>query len=342
MPEFNLIAHSNNQSAVEAESSSTIYNLLLLMTGFTIAIYAFAKYAESKNQLNLDSRLARIISGVLVLWMNLLHTKESDLFLTNPEHTLITVGPHNTGFDGFVVASKIKAQGSQKATAPRALATTDFDKIPGVGAFMRMFKAIPVEANAHKEKGQTANAGAIQSASKVLEENGCVILFPQGNLSKIGQPPHKIYAGAAKIAIQSKTPITVIRLDGFWCLENPFIPVVIRNSSTYRIFLSLFHINNVRATLCHAIDFHLKPENAALSDEQKVDELCAQLYAYYRDTRTLSSAEIAKIPQLIASGKHQEIWKNKLKQGSLEKELATLRAKEDEAFDTLRISPTAY
>lgn len=324
MPGFNSHLDSFDSCSVDDDALLSAYALLFLLTGLALATYAFARFAEFNNRLNYDSRSARIIAGCLRLMVHMLHTTSDDLEITNPENKLITIGPHRTGWEAVVVASKIKG------TPPRFFATDAYNSMPGVSAFMKMFKTIPVGANATKIRdGRTSNASALDVASNILNERGCVALFPQGNFSKLGQEPPRVYAGAAKLALQHKIPIHVIRLDGFWCLQNPYIPLIIRNNLYYRAFLSLFHMNNVRAILCCEIDFHLQPESKDLSNEEIINEICAQLYAYYRHTEELTVKEISAVKTEISKKTHLLIWDNKLKQDALGKQL--LRLKEEEA-----------
>ena len=241
--------------------------------------------------------------------------------ITNTEGMLITAGPHRTGWEAFVLVSKIKG------TPPQFFATDVFNVIPGVSSFLKMFKVITVEAKAKKnEHGQSANAGALEKASQALKEHGCVALFPQGNFSKIGQEPPKVYGGAAQLAVMNNRAIHVVRLDGFWCLQNPLIPIFMRNSLYYRAFMSGLHMNNVRTTLCSVIDFHLQPEHADLSDALKIREISAQLYAFYRHTEDLTPEQISVIKTEIANQTHLLIWDNKLEQLRLKKEASELEA----------------
>lgn len=313
----------------EAESTSSAYNLLFLLAGLAVAIYALVRFAESNNRLNYENRFARIIAGLLTLVINMLHTKSGDLEITNTENKLIAIGPHRTSWEAAVVASKIKG------TPPRFFATDAYNAIPGVSSFLKMFKVIPVESNATKsENGRTANASVLDQASKALNEKGCIALFPQGNFAKLGQEPPRIYAGAARLALKNKIPIHVIRLDGFWCLQNPLIPLFIRNNSYYRAFFSVLHMNNVRTKLCCVIDFHLQPENEHLSDEDKIEELCAQLYSYFRHTDELSDKQIDAIKTEISNKTHHLIWNNKVKQDELGKQLVALKKEEAKLEET--------
>lgn len=303
----------------ETNSLSSFYNTLFLLAGLAVSIYVLAKFAESNNRLKYDNRFARIIAGFLVFLTRIMHTKSDDLDMINSEKKLVAVGPHRTGWEAVVVASKMEGN------PPRFLATDAFDSLPVVSSFLKMFKAIPVAEKATKGDNHTANAGALELASKALNEEGCVAMFPQGNFSRLGQEPPRVYAGVAKLALEHKIPIHVIRLDGFWSLQNPIIPLFIRNSTPYRAFLSALHMNNVTAKEVCVIDLHLKDENKNLSDKEKINEICAQLYAYYRHTEELTLKQIDTIKTEISDKTHFTIWSNKVKQDELGKELANLK-----------------
>jgi len=321
-----------NNCDFKTETGANAYNMLFLLTGLAVAMFALAKFAESKNRLNYEDRSARIIAGFIVIMVNLFHAKKGDVEITDAKNKLIAIGPHRTSLDGFVVASKIDK------TPPRFFATTSFNALPGISSLLSMFKVIPVKANEITKGvgGQSANASSLEDASQILKEEGCVVIFPQGNFSLKGEEPPRVYTGAAKLALKNQIPIQVIRLDGFWSLENSLIPIVIRNSVYYRAFFSLFHMNNVRTTLCGEIDFHLKPENAELTDEKKIEEICAQLYAYYRHTEELTAEQIRAIKTQIADKRHTLFWSNKVKQDDLGKQLLKLK---QEVADLDAISP---
>jgi hypothetical protein len=214
---------------------------------------------------------------------------------------------------------------SLKGIAPHVFATDAYDFIPGVYSFLKMFQAIKIKTYATQEKnGRSANDKALDEASEILKAKGCIALFPQGNMSKIGQEPHRVYDGAAKLAVFNNVPIRVIRLDGFWSVDNPLIPVLIRNWNIYRALLSAFHPNNVRVTDCGVIDSHLKQENALLSPEDKIYEINAQLYAFFRHPGSLTLKQIDAIKDLIVNKTHHLLWANKLERDKLVKELANL------------------
>ncbi len=318
-----MYSNSNLTYNSDADSSSSSNNLLFFLFFATISIFAIARLAESSNRLNYESRSTRIIAGLLLFFTRMMHVKNENLEIPDAKKTLITVGPHRTGWEPFALASEMKG------TAPQFLATDAFNFIPGIPQFMKMFKAIPVKINRIKtESGKSANSSAIEQASKVLSDDGCVALFPQGNFSRIDQAPPIVYPGAARIALKNNIPILVVRLDGFWSLQNPIIPLCIRNSISYRAFFSLLHMNNISVTLCSVIDFHLRPENAHLTDEEKIEEICAELYAYYRHTEDLTKEEIHSIKTEISHKTHLLTWNN-AKENNL-KELNNLKKEDTE------------
>ncbi|MDR3503231.1 MAG: 1-acyl-sn-glycerol-3-phosphate acyltransferase [Legionella sp.] len=305
--------------------STNYYLLFTLLVGLATTLYLITK-AASQNRLSFKDPTARFIAGVLTLMVNTLHTKRGDLEITNPEGQIIAIGPHRTGLlDAAVASSKITG------TPPRFFATDAFNTIPGVAAFMKMFETIPVAAKTTKNNTQSANAGVIDLGCEALSNKGCVALFPQGNFAKLGQDPHPVYAGAAKMALKSKAPIQVIRLDGFG-FEKSLLPAFILNNSVYRAMFSLFSIRNITATRCCVIDFHLQPENENLTDEEKIEEICAQIYAYFRKSKDLTSKQIDEIGTDISSKKHHLIWGNKKAQEENKKEWVGLK-KDEAAFD---------
>ncbi len=330
-----------NFNPLENKPSSTDYTLLLILTGLALATYTFAKYAKKHHQLRFEHPSAQKIANLLAFMVHMLHSGSHSLELPS-ESLLVTGGPHRTGsLDAIKLAMDIKG------LAPRFFATDMFKKIPGVAAFMNMFQVILVEAEPNKgeekksadsesievkatpsQVKKSANSKSIEEASKILQAKGCVAIFPQGNLARLGQKSPKIYRGAAQLAFDNRLPLYVIRLDGFWCLQNPLIPVCIRNHVIFRTLLCMLHLNNIRTTLCCVIDFHTKHENYHLSEKEVIEEICAQLYAYYCHTEDLTPEQIKKITTNISKNMHHTLWKNKCKQEILRKELLELEKEE--------------
>jgi 1-acyl-sn-glycerol-3-phosphate acyltransferase len=219
-------------------------------------------------------------------------------------------------------------------TPPQFFATDAFHAIPGVASLFDMFRVITIKAKASKDgqQGRSANAEALDEASRILQHNGCVAVFPQGNFARIGQKPPRIYNGTATLAVTNKMPIHVIRLDGFWSLSNPVIPVFIRNNTFYRAFFALFHMNRVRVNLCDVIDVHLQAEHENSSDEEKIEAINARLYACYRQTEELTPEKIDKLKSTFSEPDniHLSIWRNKVRHDKLIKELAQVETEASE------------
>ncbi|NCT56419.1 MAG: 1-acyl-sn-glycerol-3-phosphate acyltransferase [Legionella sp.] len=302
----------------------TSYDALLALAGIALATYAMARFFESQDRLGYETRSARIISGFLQLSMHLWHTTGPEVEITSERGCLIALGPHRASLDAFAFVSKVKLHGT---TPPQFFATDAFHAIPGVSSLFDMFKVIAIKAKASKDtQGRSANAEALDEASRILQNNGCVAVFPQGNFARIGQEPPRIYNGTAKLAVTNKLPIHVIRLDGFWSLNNPVIPVSIRNNRFYRAFFALFHMNRVCVNLCDVIDVHLQSEYENSSDEEKIEAINARLYACYRQTEELTPEKIDKLKPTLSNTIHLSIWQNKVRQDALKKALTQAEA----------------
>lgn len=312
---------SNIYNRNDSDSSNLLW-ILMTFVAFMMLVLTLLRLLEGQNRLNYEHRLTRIIAGFIQVVTRVLHAKQNTLDLPEEGPTLIAVGPHRTGFlDAVSLATQLKGN------PPRFLATDGFNKIPGVSSVLSMFKTIPVKSTPKTiDNGnhKPANSNAIEAATKALQDKGCVALFPQGSLC-IGKDSPMIYPGAARLAIQNKIPIHVVRLDGYWSINNWLLPMFVRNNRYYRAFLSSLHLNNIQTILCCVIDLHLKPENSHMTNDEMINEISAQLYAYFRHIGELTPKQIAGIKEEIASGKHREIWDNKASQYGLERQLKGLK-----------------
>ncbi len=320
------VARFSTEGVRIGESEVSYSNLLKLTAGASVATCALACHvAESQNTLDYEDRAARIAAGSLKMIVNMLHTQGGRYQITDAGGKVFTFGPHRAAIDSFVVGAKFVG------TPPQFFATDLFNDIPGAERLLKMFKVITVKADAKRSHdGKSANSDTLVQASKVLKKNGCIALYPQGNFSYIRKPSPRIYTGAAKIALQNNVPIHVMRLDGLWSLENTYIPLFVRDTLAYRVFLAALHPNNIRITPCSVIDFHLKPEAAILSEDEKVDRICAELYAYYHRKESLSEEEIDHIRKEVSENKHVPLWQNKMAQYKHEKEIRALRVQSEQ------------
>lgn len=299
---------------------SSAYNALFLLSTLAATVYALAKYAEYRSQLDYESRAARILFGCIKIIVEAFHAKRDGLIITDHAGQVVAIGPHRTG---LVDAASVVAK--MEGVAPHAFATDAYNSIPGAQSLMQKLNAITIKAEAKKESnGHSANAAALEQAGAVLQKKGCIVLFPQGNFSKIGQEPFRVYEGAARLAIDNQAPIRIIRLDGLWSINNSLLPLFIRNNSYYRALGSFFHMNNVRVSDCGVIDFHLKADSKNSTREELIREICAQLYAFYRQTGDLSKEQVQAVKSLISGNQHLLIWDNKLKRDKIARELVAI------------------
>lgn len=167
-------------------------------------------------------------------------------------------------------------------------------------------------------------AAVVEATVADLRKGGRVVVFPQGNIRKIGQPHHRVYDGTARAAIAAKAPINVVHLSGHWVLNNPFVPLFIRNWTLYRALFSSLHMNNIKPRLCFELDDHLKRTNAHLSDEEKIRILNAKMYAVFRRD-TMTDDDLAEVEEEFRTGKYLEIWDQKIAIDMMQRLTATFQ-----------------
>ena len=328
------------------------YQYFYTLSVLFISTCVLLRLGEKNCQIKYDSFFARAIAGLLKFYTDKYHTTQSTLDIPTDKPCILVGGPHREGvLDGVVIASKLpKGMPPPRVAATTSFnVIPGFESfmnlfhvipvhtehptfssammkfamlidcygaerhkfLPSAAAFLKLWGfAIP---EIKKVNGKVVNPHVLPTAAQTLREGGCYFSFPQGNLAYINQDPHPVYNGAATLAIQENLPIYLVRIDGYWCLTNPYLPLFVKNWSWYRAILSILHPNDAKATLV-IIDAHLKAEAENLSFQEKLNELNAQMFAYFLHTGDLKTEDMNKIKLEIESGKHREIWAAKMKE----------------------------
>lgn len=304
------------------------YNWLLILTGVATFTYAFAKvaqaalakrmedfkaYAISQNTLENDDETMQAYAGAIRIFLNNLHTSPSKLFDIRDRGHLMAFGTHQCILDGFIAASKIQGK-------LRFVATTSFNKYPGVESFLRRNNVIPVKFTS--AGGTSKETNPLQEASDALDEGISVAFCPEGDILDTKKPPHVIQAGIARLAIQKQIPIDVFHLDNYWWSKNWWIPNLVKNAFLFKMFLCIFHPNDVEMNYCHEVTVHLQPENQELTEAQLTRLICAEVFEFYRH-RDLTPKEIEAIKAEISDDSHihLSIWDNRFQRHKLTRSL---------------------
>lgn len=306
---FNLTQGAGLEDSQEEFQALAYYNLQVLAT-FLFTSYSLLKVHGYSQRLAYDSFFTRYTAGVLQLIYRTAHMNElSSTEIEIKGRTLLAIVPHRTGWEGILVACSIKG------IPPQFLATTSFNKYPGVARFLKMFKTIPVDFSKKTVSGEVKKTNnAVEAAVDVLDNDGCVAVFPQGGFSRKGQSPLRVYSGTARMAMETKPPIPikVVRLDGFSSLDNSWLPESIRNSVAYRFLFSAGYPNDVSVRECHEIDWHITHPDAL--EDEKIFEINAQLYAFAKNTDDMTRDDIAEVKAQIERGDHRVVWRERLQE----------------------------
>ncbi|MBX6377028.1 MAG: 1-acyl-sn-glycerol-3-phosphate acyltransferase [Clostridia bacterium] len=106
----------------------------------------------------------------------------------------------------------------------RFIAKAELFRVPGLGALMRWFGAIPVRRG-------TADRAAIRRALAALAAGEVVCIFPQGTRVRHGATV-RVQPGAALLAVRSGAPVLPVAIRGG---ERLFRPLLVRVGRPIRI-----------------------------------------------------------------------------------------------------------
>jgi 1-acyl-sn-glycerol-3-phosphate acyltransferase len=126
------------------------------------------------------------------------------LRIRNPEKlpqtgAFILAPNHYSNIDPLVVAVAVWRLGR----APRFLAKASIFRVPVIGALLRGVGQIPVERG-----GTHRGSIPLDAAKRVVEEGHCVIVYPEGSLTRDPELwPMRGKTGAARLALQLGIPV---------------------------------------------------------------------------------------------------------------------------------------
>lgn len=168
---------------------------------------------------------------------------------------VILASNHVSGYDPFII-------GSLMPRLCHYLAKKELFENFLLGSLLRFLRAIPVD-----RRGQTVSG--IREISRILENKGMVLLFPEGTRSKDGQI-RKPREGIGMLAITTNAVIVPAYIDGM-----------------YKTRLSMFKRSEVRIAFGKA----LHPENIAGNNLNRKDRYHAISDEVYSQWLALSQGK---------------------------------------------------
>lgn len=118
---------------------------------------------------------------------------------------LIVICNHTSNYDALAVGDALLAAGRW----PRYLGKSEIWKVPGLGWLARKCRQIPVERHSERAKDSLIHAAA------ALEEGGCVVIFPEGTITRDPEGwPMVARTGAARLALTTGVPVVPVATEG--------------------------------------------------------------------------------------------------------------------------------
>jgi 1-acyl-sn-glycerol-3-phosphate acyltransferase len=125
-----------------------------------------------------------------------------------PQGPLIVASNHLNNADPPMIALALPRQ-------PTFMAKQEMINWPVLGFLLKLYGAFPVR------RGE-ADLSAIRDASKVLEEGGVLVMFPEGTRSRTGSMK-EAHPGTGLIALRSGVPVLPAAITGTYGFSWPWI-----------------------------------------------------------------------------------------------------------------------
>ena len=150
---------------------------------------------------------------------------------TLPDGPLILVGNHKAGVDPLLVQAAVSRPLS-------FLMAREYYTGMGLKWFFDHVGVVPVNPGG-------ANRHAMRAALERVQQGGVLCIFPEGGANP-PIPLHKIYPGAAVIAMETGAPILPFRITGVWPFDHVHISTSFLRRGRARVtFGELLHLPHI-------------------------------------------------------------------------------------------------
>ena len=139
-----------------------------------------------------------------------------------PQHgPAILVANHISGLDPLLMAAL------SRRPLRFLIAREQYQRF-GLRWLFRAIGCIPVDRQRSPEK-------ALRAAFKVLRQGEVVALFPHGKIHLDHEPPRRLKAGAARLAMHTGAPLVPLRISGVRRQGHVLTPLLLRARARIRV-----------------------------------------------------------------------------------------------------------
>ena len=195
------------------ERGYTIILLLLLAVGY--ALNRLNQRCLAANKVDWGSAWINRFDGLIRLFCRH-HHRLPRVVLDIPESgPAIVVSNHISGLDPMLMVA------SSRRPLRFLIAREQYDRF-GLQWLFRAVGCIPVDRQRSPEK-------AMRSAFKALRSGEVVALFPHGKIHLDTDPPRRLKAGAARLALHTGAPLIPMRITGVRRQGHVVSPLLLRS-----------------------------------------------------------------------------------------------------------------
>lgn len=190
------------------------YILVLLLAGAAYLLYRFVHHCLAVSEIDWGRGWMNLIDGCNRLFCRYYHRLEPVPLAIPESGPAIVVSNHISGLDPLLMTAC-----SHRPL--RFLIAREQYRRFGLRWLFHAMGCIPVDREHSPEK-------ALRTAFKALRAGEVIALFPHGKIHLDSDPPRRLKAGAARLAINTGAPLIPLRISGVRLQGSVIWPVLFR------------------------------------------------------------------------------------------------------------------
>ncbi|MDJ0807707.1 MAG: lysophospholipid acyltransferase family protein [Gammaproteobacteria bacterium] len=222
--------------------------LICLALGLGYAVHRLGRLGLAANEVEWGVGWLNRLDGLNRLFCRHYHRLPA-VELQIPEGgPAILVSNHISGLDPLLMAA------SSRRPLRFLIAREQYERF-GLRWLFRSVGCIPVDRQRSPEK-------AMRAAFKMLRQGEVVALFPHGKIHLDSDPPRRLKAGAARLAMHTGAPLVPMRISGIRRQGHVISPVLLRAEARIAAFPVIRPAGREPEELLEAIRDLIEPGNA--------------------------------------------------------------------------------
>jgi len=189
--------------------------LSLFIAGLSLIVWRFGRRCLAASDVDWGNSMLNRFDGCIRLFCRYWHRLQPVELAIPETGPAILVSNHISGLDPLLMVS------CSRRPLRFLIAREQYQRI-GLRRLYKAIGCIPVDRERSPEK-------ALRAAFRALRAGEVIALFPHGKIHLDSEPPRRLKAGAARLAMHTGAPLIPMRIAGVRRQGHVFSPLLLRS-----------------------------------------------------------------------------------------------------------------